>query len=198
MANDAETVQLRAGDALIVADIQMDFLPGGTLAVRDGERIIPVINRYIDRFRSEGLYIFATRDWHTPDHSSFAEYGGPWPPHCVAGTKGADFSPDLRLPRNADVISKATEADKDAYSGFEGTDLHERLRSKGIERLFIGGLTTDYCVLNSVKDGLKLGYKVFLLSDGIKAVNVKPDDGEKAIEEMKRLGALPIRWEMLG
>ena len=180
------------GDALMVVDVQNDFLPGGSLEVPGGDKIVPIINRYIELFQSKGLPIFATRDWHPQDHSSFKEQGGPWPVHCVAGLRGAEFHPDMNLPDSAIVISKATAVDKDAYSGFDGTDLDEPLRSVGIRRLFIGGLATDYCVLNTVKDALKLGYEVLILQDAIRAVNVQPEDGHEAVEEMKRLGAVSV------
>ena len=195
---DSENLTLRKGDALVVVDVQNDFLPGGNLAVSDGDKVVPAFNRYIETFQSKKLPIYATRDWHPPSHSSFQEKKGPWPPHCIADSKGAQFASDLSLPANAVIISKGTEMDKDAYSGFEGTDLDDRLRSDGIGRLLIGGLATDYCVLNTVKDALKLGCQVFLLEDAIQAVNVNPDDGEKAIKGMTDLGAVPIRYEMIG
>jgi len=192
-----DDLMLKEGDALVVVDVQNDFLPGGNLAVSEGDKVVPVFNRYIEAFQSKNLPIYATRDWHPSGHSSFQEKEGPWPPHCIANSKGAQFASDLNLPANAVVISKGKEVDKDAYSGFEGTDLDEKVKSLGISRLFIGGLATDYCVLNTVKDALKLVYKVFLLQDAIRAVNVNPDDGEKAIKEMTELGAVPIHFEML-
>ncbi len=190
-------LNLLPGDALLVADIQNDFLPGGSLGVPQGDEVVPVLCRYVAWFHSRGLPIFATRDWHPPDHCSFREQGGIWPSHSVAGSKGAEFHPDFHLPRSAIVISKATDPKKEAYSAFEGTILDERLRETGARRLFIGGLATDYCVLNTVRDATKRGYTVFLLMDGIRAVNLNPDDGRNAEEEMIRLGAAPIRWENL-
>jgi nicotinamidase/pyrazinamidase len=190
-------IKLKADDALIVVDVQKDFLPGGNLPVPEGNRIVPVIQRYIDIATSKGIPVFATRDWHPVEHASFRDEGGPWPPHCVAETEGADFAPGLRLTGNAEVISKGTELMKDAYSGFEGTNLDERLHSLGVKRLLIGGLATDYCVLNTVKDALGLDYEVLLLVDAIRAVNVNPGDEENAIEEMKGLGAVPIRLDEL-
>ena len=184
-----------SGDALLLVDVQNDFLPGGSLAVPAGDEIIPALNRYIKAFRREALPIYATRDWHPPDHCSFRAQGGIWPPHCIAGNPGAEFSPELDLPPEAVVIAKATRRDTDAYSGFEGTDLEQRLRMDGINRLFVGGLATDYCVLNTVKDALACGFDVLLLLDGIRAVNLKPEDGQRAIEEMTSLGARPIHFE---
>ncbi len=192
MTTDDRPIRLGTGDALIVVDVQNDFLPGGSLAVPEGERIVPVLNAYLAAFRQAGLPVVATRDWHTPDHCSFRAQGGPWPPHCVAGTPGAAFPPGLELPREAWTVSKATTAQADAYSGFEGTDLDGRLREAGVGRVFVGGLATDYCVLNTARDALALGYRTVLLVDAIRAVDVRAGDGERAIAEMKGLGALPV------
>ncbi len=190
-------VELGKGDALVIVDVQRDFLPGGALAVPRGDEVVPVLNGYIRLFRDKGLPIIATRDWHPPNHCSFKEQGGPWPPHCVQGTPGAQFAPGLELPRDVIIISKATRPQEEAYSGFEGTDMDEKLKALGVKRLFVGGLATDYCVLSTVKDALKLGYRVYLLLDAIRAVDVNPGDGERAIEEMKSLGAIPITLEDL-
>jgi nicotinamidase/pyrazinamidase len=196
-ALEKSKVKQGASDALIVVDIQNDFLPGGNLAVPQGDEIIPAFHLYLEAAKSKNLPVFASRDWHPQKHCSFKAQGGLWPSHCVADSEGARFPPGLSLPFSAVIISKGTEIDHDAYSGFEGTDLDEKLRSANITRLFIGGLATDYCVLNTVRDALKLGYKVFLLKDAIRAVNVQPEDGRKAEEEMTRLGAIPITWEMI-
>lgn len=192
-----DLINLKKGDALIIVDLQNDFLAGGSLAVLYGNEVIPVLNQYRGAFQVKGLPIFATRDWHPPNHCSFKAQGGPWPPHCVAGTKGAQFASELILPSSTVIISTATEPDKEAYSGFNGTDLNERLRSARIHRLFIGGLATDYCVLNTVKDAIERSYKVFLLQDAVRAVNVNPDDGKKAEAEMARMGAIPITLNSL-
>jgi nicotinamidase/pyrazinamidase len=183
------------GDALVIVDVQNDFLPGGRLGVPEGTQVVPVLNHYIERFRAAHRPVYATRDWHPEGHCSFAERGGPWPPHCIAGTNGAAFAPGLNLPEDATVISKADTPEADAYSGFQGTDLAQRLRAEGVERLFIGGLATDYCVLNTVKDALAAGFAVELLSDAIRAVNMKPDDGAHAVAEMVRAGAVPTTLE---
>ncbi len=187
-----DILSLGPHDALVVVDVQNDFLPGGSLAVPRGDEVVEPLNRYAEAFARAGRPVFATRDWHPADHCSFKAQGGPWPPHCVQGTKGAEFAPALRLPPGTTVISKATRPDKDAYSGFEDTDLDERLKRLGIERLFVGGLATDYCVLNTVKDARRLGYEVYLLTDAIRAVNVNPDDGRRAQEEMLKRGAKPL------
>ena len=180
------------GDALVVVDVQNDFLPGGSLAVPRGDQVIAPLNRWIARFAAAGLPVYATRDWHPVDHCSFAAQGGPWPPHCVAGTPGAAFADALGLPSDATVIGKATRQDADAYSGFAGTDLHERLRHAGVKRLFVGGLATDYCVLNTVRDALGLGYGVVLLTAAVRAVDVRPGDGDRALAEMIAAGAVAV------
>ena len=185
-------VRLLAEDALILVDVQLDFLPGGSLAVPHGDEVVPALNRYIAVFRRLTLPVVATRDWHPPDHCSFQAQGGPWPPHCVAGSEGARFAPLLDLPCEGHIVSKATTRDRDAYSGFEGTDLDEWLKDAGVSRIFVGGLATDYCVLNTVRDALRIGYATFLLADAVRAVDAQAGDGERAIAEMRRLGALAI------
>jgi nicotinamidase/pyrazinamidase len=179
------------GDALL----QNDFLPGGSLAVPRGDEVVPVLNRYVRAFAAQSLPVYATRDWHPELHYSFRARGGPWPPHCVAGTRGAAFAAALQLPPAAVIISKATTVEQDAYSGFQGTNLDRQLHAARIRRLFIGGLATDYCVLNTVRDALRLGYEVLLLTDAIRAVDVQPGDGLRAEEEMTKLGAQRITVE---
>jgi len=182
---------LRSGDALIIVDLQNDFLAGGSLAVPDGDQVVPVLNSYLQLFTTNKLPVFATRDWHPPNHMSFKEFGGPWPPHCVADTPGSQFASNLNLPPDIIIISTATTPELEAYSGFSGTILDRELQERHINRLFVGGLATDYCVLFTVKDGLHLGYQIMLLTDAIRAVNVKPNDGERAIQEMVDKGAVP-------
>jgi len=186
---DQDRLHLQPGDVLLVTDIQNDFLPGGSLAVAGGDEVVPVLNRYIDAFVAKGLPVYATRDWHLEGHCSFHAQGGPWPVHCVAGTHGAAFAATLMLPPDTTLISKATSPDQEAYSSFQGTDLDSRLRAAGIHRVFIGGLATDYCVLNTVRDARRLGYAVVLLTDVIRAVDVQPGDGRRAEAEMVGLGA---------
>lgn len=177
------------GDALIVADVQCDFLPGGSLAVAGADKVVTVLNGYLARFAAQSLPVFATRCWHTPAHCSFVESGGPWPPHCIAGSPGARFAPGLELPDDVFIVSKGTAREADAYSGFEGTNLEELLRSQNVRRVFVGGLTTDYCVLNTVTDALARGFRTVLLEDAIRAVNVKAGDGDRAIAQMVAAGA---------
>ncbi len=186
-----------AGDALIMVDMQNDFLPGGSLAIAGGNAIIPQLNRYLAYFAAHRLPVFATRDWHPPDHCSFQPQGGQWPPHCIAGSGGAAFHPDLELPIGTHIVSKATTRENDAYSGFSGTQLDELLRSLHIQRIFIGGVATEYCVFNTVKDALRLRYITFILEDAMRAIERQPGDGQRALQEMMQLGARSIRYQEL-
>ena len=181
-------------DALIVVDVQIDFLPGGSLAVPGGDEVVPVAGRYAELFRRRKLPLYFTRDWHPPDHSSFIEEGGIWPPHCVQGTGGAAFAIGLPVKPEDQIISKDDRRESSSYSAFEGTDLKVRLDYQHIRRVFICGLATDYCVLNTVKDALKNGFETVLLVDAVRAVDVKPGDGERAVEEMVSLGARKARF----
>ncbi|NJN69512.1 MAG: isochorismatase family protein [Nitrospira sp.] len=190
-------ISLTPYDALLIADIQNDFLLGGALEISSGDAILPILENYIQRFQSRGLPIFLTRDWHPSNHCSFVSQGGPWPVHCVAGSPGSLPPTSFTTPPSAVIIYKAIDRDQEAYSAFQNTALDRHLRALSAHRIFIGGLATDYCVRNSVKDARTLGYDVCLLVDGIKAVNLQPDDGRHAEEEMIGLGAKPVRWEML-
>ena len=191
--HQTSSTEPRPGDALIVVDVQKDFLPGGSLAVPHGDEVVSVLNRYLEIFSSRGLPVYATRDWHPPQHCSFKDQGGPWPPHCVAGSDGAAFADGLRLPAEAVIVSKATAPEKDAYSGFQDTGLARRLHEAGVRRVFVGGLATDYCVLHTVHDALGEGFEVVLLEDAIRAVDIQPGDGERAVKEMLDAGAVPVR-----
>ncbi|WP_297519255.1 nicotinamidase [Thermococcus sp.] len=171
-------------EALIVVDMQRDFMPGGALPVPGGDEIIPRCNKYIEEFRRRGALIVATRDWHPPNHISFKEQGGPWPAHCVQNTPGAEFVVDL--PADAVIISKATEPDKEAYSGFEGTDLAEILRKNGVKRVYVCGVATEYCVKATALDAVKHGFETYLLSDAVKGIT--SEDEERALREMKSAG----------
>ncbi len=188
-------LRLSKTDALVVVDVQKDFCPGGSLAVPSGDEVVPILNNYISLFASNFLPVFATRDWHPKNHISFKAYGGIWPAHCVKETDGAKFHAGLQLPELVTIISKATAAKKEAYSGFQGTRLKSMLRELKVKRLFVGGLATDYCVKNTVLDGLKAGFITFLLMDASRGVNVSPQDSEKAIEQMLEAGALGITIE---
>jgi nicotinamidase/pyrazinamidase len=190
-------IDLVEGDALVIVDVQYDFLPGGALEVPKSDEILPVLNGYVAMFERRTLPIYMTRDWHPVDHCSFKEFGGPWPAHCVAGTRGAAFSEQLKLTSPAAIVSKATTPERECYSDFGTTHFEADLRTAGVSRLFVGGLATDYCVFNTVKDALALGFTTFLLRDAIRGVNVKPEDSLKAEQEMIRLGAKPIELQDL-
>lgn len=185
-------VKVRPFDSLIIVDMQNDFMPGGALPVPKGDEIVNIINEYISVFSRSNAFIVATRDWHPPNHISFNTVGGPWPPHCIQGTWGAEFHPNLALPTNTLIVSKATKPDKEAYSGFEDTDLDVVLRERGIKRLFICGVATDYCVKATALDGLRLGFQVFLLADAVRGVNIPPGSEERSINEMLNEGAVII------
>ncbi|KQQ97413.1 isochorismatase family protein [Massilia sp. Leaf139] len=184
-----QTIQLSPADALLVIDMQVDFLPGGQLGVPKGDEVIAPINALMGLFASQGLPVIASRDWHPENHCSFSARGGPWPPHCVADTAGAAFSERLALPPGALVVSKADTADADAYSAFNGTHLGEQLRARGVRRVVVGGLATDYCVLNTVIDARAEGFEVIVVLDAVRAVEVAAGDGERAIARMEELGA---------
>jgi nicotinamidase/pyrazinamidase len=179
----------QAGDALIVVDVQNDFLPGGALAVTRGDEVIAPLNGRLQSFAQQQLPVFVTRDWHPLRHCSFREQGGPWPPHCVAGTYGAELATGLRLPTGARIISKATRSEVDAYSAFQGTDLAVQLRNAGVRRVVIGGLATDYCVRATALDALAAGFAVAVLADAVRAVEALPGDGERSLAELRARGA---------
>jgi len=183
-------LELRRGDALLVVDLRRDFLPGGSLAIPAGDTVLEPANRCLQRFAALGLPVYASRDWHPPGHSSFRSAGGRWPPHCVAGTPGAEFDSALRLPSDTGIVSKGGAGGDDGYSVFGGTDLHRRLQAQGVRRLFVAGLATDFCVLNSVMAALALGYAVAVLRDAVAAVDMRPGDGERALAPMQAGGAM--------
>jgi len=187
-----------ARDALVVVDVQNDFCPGGALGVPDGHRVVPVLNRYAERSAALGAPVFASRDWHPAEATHFRAFGGGWPPHCVEGTPGADFHPELRLPEGAQVVSKGMDPREDAYSCFQaetsdGVPFAAVLGEHGVSRLFIGGLATDYCVKATVVDGTRAGFEVIVLEDAVAAVDLAPGDGAKALDEMRAAGARLIR-----
>jgi len=184
-----DELRLEAGDALLLVDVQQDFLPGGHLGVTDGDQVVAPLNRMIELFRARRLPVVATRDWHPLNHCSFHERGGPWPPHCVQHTHGADWAPELRLPDDALIVSKGDTATQEAYSGFQSTDLADRLHHAGVRRLFVGGLATDYCVLQTVLDACAQGFEAQVLRDAIRAVDVESGDGDRALARMQAAGA---------
>lgn len=180
--------------ALIIVDVQNDFCPGGALAVAGGDRVAVVLSDYGARFAAAGLPVFATRDWHPAKTSHFKVYGGIWPVHCVQNGFGAEFHPALRLPPGTVVVSKGCAVDVDSYSGFDGVDgsgasLAQLLRDNAVEELFIGGLATDYCVKQTVLDGLRQGFGVVLLLDAMRGVDLTAGDAARALDEMRHAGA---------
>jgi nicotinamidase-related amidase len=170
--------------ALIATDVQPDFMPGGALGVAGGDAVVEPL---LAAARDADLVV-ATRDWHPPDHVSFAARGGPWPVHCVAGTPGAALHPEIDRVA-AVVVSKGNNPEADAYSAFDGTPLAATLRGLGVQRVVVGGLATDYCVRATVLDALREGFDVTVLREAIRAVDVQPGDGERALEEMRAAGA---------
>ena len=195
-------IVIGTGDALSITDVQQDFLPGGALGVREGDQVIVPLNHVIELFHKKKSPIFFTRDWHPPNHMSFKEQGGPWPSHCVRNSPGARFHPDVQIPENAVIVSKADKKNIEEYSTFfarsqEGKTQKEMLDQAEIRRFFIGGLATDYCVLNTVKDAREAGLEVYVLTDAIRAVDVNPGDGATALKKMEKTGAKLITTELL-
>lgn len=180
-------------DAFLIVDVQNDFCAGGALAVPDGDAVVPTINRVARALASRGAPIFASRDWHPRDTQHFAIHGGPWPVHCVAGTPGAQFHPGLDLPDGTRIVTKGDSREDHGYSAFDGhladgRPLASALQQAGVTRLLVAGLATDYCVLHSALDARRAGYDVALLADGIRGVNVSPDDSRQALERMAAAG----------
>jgi nicotinamidase/pyrazinamidase len=180
--------------ALLIIDVQKDFCAGGALAVPNGDRVVPPLNRYIADAVKRGWSVYASRDWHPPVTKHFREYGGQWPPHCVQGTEGAAFHDDLQLPPSVIVISAGDSPDSDGYSAFEGhvpdgTPLVDDLRNRGVRHLYVGGLATDYCVRHSVLDALRAGFDVKVLPDAIAGIDVTAGDSQRAVDEMRAAGA---------
>jgi len=177
--------------ALVVVDMQNDFMPGGALAVAEGDQIIPRMNEYMRLCRARHWPIFASRDWHPPQTTHFKACGGPWPPHCVQGTPGAEFHPALEWPEGVTILSKGMDPHSDAYSAFQAEDdqgrtLRDICLELGLERVYIGGLALDYCVKWSSLDALQCGVQLTVLIDATRAVNVHVHDAELAIEELVR------------
>lgn len=179
--------------ALLVSDMQIDFCPGGSLAVTGGDRIVDRVNRYIQIFARRGLPVYATRDWHPPETTHFSRFGGQWPVHCVQGSRGAEFHPTLRLPPQAVIVSKGNDPKRDDYSPFrvsnaEGVTFIDRLRQSGVTHLYLCGLATDYCVRWTALDALRAGFRVTLLVDAIRGVELAPGDSRRALEEIVAAG----------
>jgi nicotinamidase/pyrazinamidase len=175
--------------ALIIVDVQNDFCPGGSLAVADGDKVVAPLNQLIGEFLDRGEPVIKTRDWHPAKTKHFEAYGGNWPVHCVQETHGAEFHPGLTDDPRITIISKGMNESADGYSGFDGTNLAQLLNDQGVKEVWIGGLATDYCVKHTVLDALREGFEVKALADAMRPVNVKPDDGAKAVKEMRTAGA---------
>ncbi|WP_297598938.1 bifunctional nicotinamidase/pyrazinamidase [uncultured Cetobacterium sp.] len=201
--------------ALIVVDIQNDFCEGGSLAVTDANKIIPIANNIIEYFNQNNFLVIATKDWHPSTHKSFASNSGGavgevgilnnlpqiwWPNHCIENSFGSEFHPDLIKIQN--IVYKGTDLEIDSYSGFfdngklKKTDLFKILKKNSVDELFILGLATDYCVKHTVLDALELGFDVRVVSNGCKGVNLSPQDSESALLEMQNKGAKIIKWEL--
>jgi nicotinamidase/pyrazinamidase len=182
-------------EALVIVDFQNDFTPGGALGVPEGDQIADRVNELAadDRFD----LVVATRDWHPADHGSFSERGGIWPVHCVQGTPGAELYPGLDRARVDVVVDKGQDPDTEGYSGFQATNLADLLRERGVDRITVVGLATDYCVKNTVLDAVREGFAVTVIEDATRGIDVKPGDSERAIEEMRRAGADLVTSEQL-
>jgi len=174
--------------ALIVVDVQNDFCPGGALAVAHGDEVVAPLNALIDEFLEQGEPVYESRDWHPAQTKHFKAFGGTWPIHCVQNTTGAEFHPELRNDPRITVVSKGL-GDTDCYSAFDETDLASQLRQQGVEEVWVGGLATDYCVKNTVLDALRNGFEVKAIENAMRAVEVIPGDGERALQQMREAGA---------
>ena len=204
MPSETPVLRTETATAVMVIDVQRDFCAGGALAVPAGDAVVPVLNRVLGEAERRGIPVYVSRDWHPAASGHFVTGGGVWPVHCVAGSPGAEFHPGLRLPAGAAVVSKGVEPDQDGFSAFDGrlddgSPFEESLRAAGVARLVAGGLATDYCVRHTVLDALRKGWQVTLLTDAVAAVDLQPDDGPRALEEMQAAGAVlrssaDLRW----
>jgi len=182
-----DVTSMKSGDALLVIDVQNDFCPGGALPIEEGDRVVPILNRWLRAARDRGIPVYASRDWHPRGHLSFAEAGGQWPAHCVQDTEGAAFHADLQLPADVVLVAKGVRFDLDQYSAFHETGLEERLRRDGVHRLWVGGLALDVCVRATVLDALRAGLEVGVLVDATRPVAA--EEGGRALDEMESAGA---------
>jgi nicotinamidase/pyrazinamidase len=189
--------------ALLVIDMQIDFCPGGSLAVPGGDEIVDRVNRCIRIFTSRGLPVFATRDWHPRETTHFSRFGGQWPVHCVQGSRGAEFHPGLRLPHQVVIVSKGGDPKRDDYSPFQVTDaggitFADRLRQSGVTHLYLCGLATDYCVRWTALDALRAGFRVTVLTDAVRGVELIPGDSQRALEEIVAAGGEVANLDGIG
>jgi nicotinamidase/pyrazinamidase len=180
--------------ALLIVDVQNDFCPGGALQIMNGDRVVEPVNRAVKYFVAAGLPILASRDWHPPETRHFSTSGGVWPVHCVRGTAGAEFHPDLHLPEETVVLSKGINPELDGYSAFDGVTgdgrtLSKLLRDLDVQRIYICGLATDYCVLCTTLEALRNGLHITVLTDAVAGVDIVPGESACAIEDMVKAGA---------
>ncbi len=188
-------MEILSTDALIILDVQNDFCHGGAMPVRNGHLIAAKLSKLAKKFSKSKAPIIATQEWHPSDHSSFRSMNGQWPDHCIQNTLGADFHPDLLLPPETNIVRKGIDKNIDAYSGFVASNLENLLLEKGIQKLYISGLATDTCVLNTVIDAITLGYSTYVISDGVAAYDVEPGDGDRALHLMQFNDAVLVHSE---
>lgn len=186
---------MNSNDALLLVDVQRDFCPGGTLPVEGGADVVPVLNRWIDAARQCGARIVVSRDWHPPDHTSFRDRGGRWPQHCIQETRGAEFHPELKIPEDAEIVSKGMRSDADNDSAFDRTPLAAELRDSGVQRVFLGGLAQDVCVHQTALDARRLGFEVHLITDGTRPFSAP--QGERALREMQQAGVFADKTDVI-
>lgn len=177
---------LKTGDAVLVVDVQRDFCPGGALPIPDGDKVVPVINRWVEAALEKGLPVYYSRDWHPEGHPSFKINGGDWPVHCVQNTPGAEFHPDLLMPPSPVIITKGVRFDQNQLSIFHETGFAEKLRRDGVARLWIAGLALDVCVLETALEGVESGFEIHVAVEGCRPVTA--EGGRKALETMREAG----------
>jgi nicotinamidase/pyrazinamidase len=180
--------QFATGDLLLVIDVQNDFCPGGALPIEGGDKVVPIVNRWLQQARAAGIPIYLSRDWHPQVHLSFASCGGPWPTHCLQDSAGAQFHPGLEVPADAVIVTKGTRFDQDQNSAFDQTGLADWLQRQKISRIFVGGLALDVCVLATVLDGCAAGFEMLLITDATRPVTAQ--GGKEALEKMRQAGAV--------
>jgi nicotinamidase/pyrazinamidase len=185
--------KMKKSDCLMITDLQNDFCPGGALAVAEGDLLVEPVNQLMPLFP----HVIASQDWHPKNHCSFKSQGGPWSPHCIQNTRGADFHPKLNKQGIHFRVHKAQFPDRDAYSAFQETDLKEELVKRKVKRIFLTGLATDYCVKHTALDALKHGFDVVVLTDLVRAIDAQPGDGEKALREIEKAGGVLTTSESL-
>jgi nicotinamidase/pyrazinamidase len=185
--------RVKMSKALLIIDFQNDFTSGGALEVPEGDEIAEPVKRLAKEFD----YVFATRDWHPTDHSSFETEGGPWPVHCVQGTHGAELHPAMRDIEVEEIVDVGAEREDQGYSGFEKSKLADLLRERDVDEVAVVGLATDYCVRASAIDAAREGFDTSVVTDAIRAVDVNPGDGERALEDMRKAGAKLVTSDSL-